>query len=378
MAPRAASRSCSRSAASSARGSWFRAVPGAPARHGRRHVCRPSAARRGRAPRPAGGPASRAPPGRPGPARAGRRRRERERGAQATGRHPHVVQLLGVLAQPGARLLVAEHGELAAQHGVGQLAHGRVLGRSRWGRDRAGRGSPGRGPAGRPRTWRAWPAGARRSARSWSTIGSSASSHSGRTSTSTRRSCMGRCPFPTTIMVSSSAISAASTPPMRSAKGRRRVRTWSTSRSRCVPTMARRRRPPGRRAQRAQARRGQDLGHLEALAQPAPLRGAGVLEGDFVVAAAPAGADDEAGAGDAPVVRVEVRVDQAPRRAGQRGDGPAVGRLDGEGGQGGQPPLDRPQVERVELPLDLDGVVLARSVSAWNRTPRSGYCGSRR
>ena len=81
-------------------------------------------------------------------------------------------------------------------------------------------------------------------------MGSSAPSHSGSTSTSTRRSCMGRCPLPTTMTVSSSAISAASTPPTRRAKGRRRVRTWSTSRRGWAPTMARRRRPTGPSAPR--------------------------------------------------------------------------------------------------------------------------------
>ena len=39
--------------------------------------------------------------------------------------------------------------------------------------------------------------------------GASTSAHSGQTSTSTRRTCIGRCPLPTTISVSSSAISAA-------------------------------------------------------------------------------------------------------------------------------------------------------------------------
>ena len=194
-------------------------------------------------------------------------------------------------------------------------------------------------------------------ARSCSTIGSSASSHSARTSTSTRRSCVGRCPPPTTIMVSSSATSAASMPPTRRAKGRRRVRTWRTSRRRCAPTMARSRRPDGSVGpERGDAGRRQDLGHLEALAQAAALRRAGVLQRDLVVPAAPPGADDEPGAGDAPVVGVEVGVDQPPWRPGQRRDRPAVAGLDREGRQRGEPALDRSQVEGVELPFDLDGV----------------------
>ncbi len=56
---------------------------------------------------------------------------------------------------------------------------------------------------------------------------------------------MGRWPFPTTITVSSSAISAASPPSMRRAKDRRRVRTWRTGRIGFRPAMACRRRPTG-------------------------------------------------------------------------------------------------------------------------------------
>ena len=214
-------------------------------------------------------------------------------------------------------------------------------------------------------------------ARSWSTIGSRASSHSGRTSTSTRRSCMGRCPLPTTIMVSSSATSAASTPPTRNAKGRRRVRTWSTSRSRRVPTMARSRRPTGPSgAERGQPRRGQDLGHLEALAQPAPLGGAGVLQRHLVVAAAAPGADDEPGAGDAPVVGVEVGVDQAPRRAGQRGDGPAVA-ASRRRGWAAWPASARPAAGRARRTATRSRRGRARPARLpWYRTSRSGYCGS--
>ena len=115
-------------------------------------------------------------------------------------------------------------------------------------------------------------------------------------------------------------------------------------------------------AEPGQSGRGEDLGDLQTLAQAASLRGAAVLEGDLVVAAAAPGADDEAGSGDAPVVAVEIGVDQPPRRSGERGHGPSVARLDGESREGGQPAFHRPQVEGVELPLDLDGVVPARHV----------------
>ena len=111
--------------------------------------------------------------------------------------------------------------------------------------------------------------------------------------------------------------------------------------------------------ERGDAGRRQDLGHLEALAQAAALGRAGVLQGDLVVPAAAPGADDEPGAGDPPVVGVEVGVDQPPWRPGQCRDRPAVAGLDREGRQRGEPTLDRSQVEGVELPFDLDGVGLA-------------------
>ena len=53
-------------------------------------------------------------------------REEGEGGPQAPGGHPHVVEFLDVLAEPGSRLLVAQDGELAPEHGVGQLADGRL------------------------------------------------------------------------------------------------------------------------------------------------------------------------------------------------------------------------------------------------------------
>ena len=110
--------------------------------------------------------------------------------------------------------------------------------------------------------------------------------------------------------------------------------------------------------------------------RPLPSAGRVSLRVTSSLAAAAPGAHDEAGAGDAPVVAVEIGVDQAPRRAGERGDRPSVARLDGEGGERGQPPLHRPQVEGVELPLDLDGVVSPGSSPLGIRTSRSRYCGS--
>ncbi len=104
----------------------------------------------------------------------------------------------------------------------------------------------------------------------------------------------------------------------------------------------------------------QDLGDFQTLAQSAALGGPVVLQRDLVLSAPPTRPDDEAGAGDAPIVAVEIGIHQTPGRSGERGHRPSVTGLDGESREGGEPPLHRPQVEGVELPLDLDGVVPAR------------------
>ena len=48
-------------------------------------------------------------------------------GAQPAGGDPHVVELLGIFPEPCPGLLVAQHGELAAQDRKGELTHGRRL-----------------------------------------------------------------------------------------------------------------------------------------------------------------------------------------------------------------------------------------------------------
>ncbi len=186
----------------------------------------------------------------------------------------------------------------------------------------------------------------------------------GSTSTSTRRNCMGRWPLPDDddglVERDLSGVDAADAQREGTAPGAHLQHLAQPVRAddgaQAPAHRALRSEPvgPGRR---------EHLGHLEALAQPAALGRARVLQGDLVLAAAPTGAQDEAGAGDTPVVGVEVGVGQTPRRAGQRGDGAAVVGLDGEGGQGGQPALHGAQVERVELPLDLDGVARAARVA---------------
>ena len=119
-------------------------------------------------------------------------------------------------------------------------------------------------------------------------------------------------------------------------------------------------------------RRRKDLGDLESLAQSVAPSRPRVLQRDLVVAAPASRARDEAGASDAPVVGVEVGVDEATRGARQGRDRPEVTGLGRERGQRGEPSFDGAKVERVELPLDLDGVLrlcLPRSGS-----PRIGHC----
>ena len=123
-----------------------------------------------------------------------------------------------------------------------------------------------------------------------------------------------------------------------------------------VPVMARRRRPTGPSVPSAESPRLREhLGDLEPPAKPGALGRARVLEGDLVLTTPTPGADHEAGARDAPVVGVDVGVDQPSRRARQSRERSRGGALEREGGQGGQPTLHGSQVERVELPLDLGG-----------------------
>ncbi len=284
-------------------------------------------------------------------------REEGEGGPQAPRGHPHVVQLLDVLAEPGPRLLVAQHGELAPEHGVGQLADGRLPadgGRAQIGRARDVlaegeqpglelREAGGLEPAGGPqlvhdRLERAEPVRLDLDLDPAQLHGSLSVADD---DDGVIERDLGRV---------DSADAQGEGPPARPhlehlAQGMGADDGPQAPAHRALD------------AETARARRGQDLGDLEALAQPVALGRARVLEGDFVVAAAPARAHHEAGPRDAPVGRVEVRVGQPAWRPGQRGHRAAVVGLDGECGQRGQPPLDGAQVERIELPLDFDRVV---------------------
>jgi len=100
------------------------------------------------------------------------------------------------------------------------------------------------------------------------------------------------------------------------------------------------------------------LGHLQALAEAARPCGCGVLQRGFVPAALAPGAQHEPGAPDPPVLRVEIAVDLADRGLGHGRQGPDLpARGHPAARECGQPALHRPQVEGVELPLDLDVIV---------------------
>ena len=143
-----------------------------------------------------------------------------ERGAQASGRHAHVVQFLGVLPEPRARFLLAQHGELPAQHGEGEVAHGRRRRRSSVG-PRSGEPGISWPSASSPasnleRLRRLEPA---RRAQLLARAAPARRATRAAPRPRPARSCIGRWPLPTTMMVSSSATSAASTPPTRKRKG---------------------------------------------------------------------------------------------------------------------------------------------------------------
>ncbi len=95
------------------------------------------------------------------------------------------------------------------------------------------------------------------------------------------------------------------------------------------------------------------------------------LQGHFLLGLRVPDAQDVAGLGDPPVVGVEVEVvlDHGRlRRRDQRPQG--CERLRAR--QGGQPPAHRPQVEGIELPLDLDRVGLPTPWTDGHGT--GGYC----
>ena len=302
---------------------------------------------------------------------------QRQGGAQPSRRHPHVVQLLGILAEPRAGLLGPHHGELTPEHGEGEIPHG----------------GPS-GDVGRPEVRRPGdllPEGQQPCLELGEARRLEPAGHAQLLHDRLQRVEPVGVDLDLDAAELHGALPGAHDDHRVVERDLRHVDTADPQRE-GAPAGAHLEhlaqpagtddgaQPASDRSvvsEPVQTGRREDLGDLQALAQAAPLRGAVVLEGDLVAAAAAPGADDEAGAGDAPVVAVEIGVDQPARRAGERGHRPSVARLDGEGGEGGQPAFHRPQVEGVELPLDLDGVVPARLLSLGIRHRAHATAGSR-
>ncbi len=169
---------------------------------------------------------------------------------------------------------------------------------------------------------------------------------------------MGRCPLPTTISVSSSAMSATATPSTRSTNGLAsradlEHRAQGTASGDGVDPTAHR----PIRTECPDARLGELLGGPEVSGMPSlgPLCR---LERDFVVAPMPPRADDEAGPGHPPIGCVDVGIDQTLRRAGGCSEQSSGRRARWTAwADRGQPALNRAQIECVELPLDPDVVL---------------------
>ena len=180
-------------------------------------------------------------------------------------------------------------------------------------------GGPGmtraRPRAGRPRTWRGSPAVTRTKPRSSDTSGSSASCHSRRTSTSTRRSCHGplaAAHHDAGVVERHLGHVDAPDPQRERPPAGAHLEHLAQSARAGDGAQPAAHRPFG--AERGHPAVGQDLGHLESLTQAALLGGPRVLQRGLLLTAALAGTEDEPGSRQAPVVGVEVGVDQPPRR----------------------------------------------------------------
>ncbi len=281
-------------------------------------------------------------------------------GAQAPCRHAHVVEFLGILAQARARLLRPEHGQLASQDGIGQLAQvhfGTDLGRPEIGRTRdvhalgqqAGLELGERRrlqSAGGPQLEHQRSEGIHPLAKDPDF--DPAQLHGALAVPDDDHGVVQR------DLGRITAIDAQ-------CEGTTAGSHLEDRPERLRPAMAWARRPTGPSGPRP---RSPDAGNSSLASSgcrsPSSSAHWRRLERDFVAAALATGAHHEAGIRHPPVVRVEVRVDQPLRRLGQRGDRRLLVRLDGEGGKRGQPALDGAKIERVELPFDLVGLPFAQ------------------
>jgi hypothetical protein len=304
---------------------------------------------------------------------------ERQRGTEAPGRDAHVVQLFGVLAQTRPRLLGAQDGQLAPHHRERKLAHCRR------------RGDDGGPEVGRTRDLHP------DSQQAGLELGEVRRLQAARGAQLLHDRFEGLDPIGLHLDLDTPqlhrALSAAHDDDRVVERNLGHVdaahaqREWPAAGTDLEHLAQPARARDGAQAtahgtfgpEVADAARRHDLGHLEPLAQPVPLRRMHVLHGHLDLAATVARARHEAGARHAPVVGVEVGVDEPPGRLCQRGHRAAPCGLDGERRQGGEPALHRTQVEGVELPLDFDGIGTLRCpFEPGLRHIGPGYCGARR
>ena len=278
-----------------------------------------------------------------------------ERGPQATGGHPHVVQLLDVLSESRPGLMGQHRSQLAAEDGVSDVPD-RGVGRQR---RRTEEGCPGHlQPGGQEADLEF-----RQNGRLQTALPSELVDE-GREHVHPSGDCLHLDPahphrvlvvtddddgvvevqFAEKLLFGAQEEGPAACPDLEKVvQGRP---TGECAEAATDGTL---------RAQGVEPGGGKRLGLLDATAKPRLGRGR-VLQGDLSLVAMVPDPQDEARSADPPVLGVEVDVDGALDGEVLDGDGH---RRSGRGArhdlrEGAQPPLDGPKVERVELPLDLD------------------------
>ncbi len=287
-----------------------------------------------------------------------RGRKDVQRGTQPARRDAHVVELLGVFAQAGARLVREELTGLLADHGVGEVAHRRV------GRDVGG-----------PQVRRAR-YGQACSEQPGLELGERRGAHPGRVAQvgydrrervePTWRDLHLHPPKPRGRLVGANHDRGVVERDLRDLDARRSQREGLAPRAdlqhlhqrssprHCVHASS----DWAARPQRGQPG-GERLGELETSPQPTGLRGARLFQRHFDGAPALARPQHEPRLPDAPVRRVHVAVDEAARRLGEDSEGRHVGVEAGR--ERCEPAFDGSEVQCVELPLDLGGARAGRS-----------------
>ena len=107
--------------------------------------------------------------------------------------------------------------------------------------------------------------------------------------------------------------------------------------------------------QRIETSWGEGLTYLDPSSQPGHCW-RGVLQGHFSLVSQVSDTEDETGSSDSPVLGIEIDIDGSPHGLGHHGDddGSPARTSRHHPGECGQPPLHGSEIERVQLPLDLD------------------------